>query len=307
MAKMFIGLTDYDWYDQLRSANFDEVNFWRPGNVSFRALEPNGLFLFKLKSPHHAIVGGGFFVQYTKLPLPLAWEAFGEKNGTGTYLEFANRIQKYREKNRMDRALADVGCIILAQPFFFDRADWIAQPRDWSPNTVVGKTLDTASGEGERIYREVQARLQPVGPHLFSATGEEPARYLHTSTNVRLGQGAFRVLVTDTYERRCAVSGEKTLPVLEAAHIKPYAQAGPHLIQNGILLRSDIHRLFDNGYVTIDRDLRVEVSKRLYEDFGNGKIYYPFHGKKLLSLPHRREDYPDPSFLSWHNEKIYLG
>jgi hypothetical protein len=42
----------------------------------------------------------------------------------------------------------------------------------------------------------------------------------------RLGQGSFRVLVTETYQRRCALTGEKTLPVLEAAHIKPYAELG---------------------------------------------------------------------------------
>ena len=50
----------------------------------------------------------------------------------------------------------------------------------------------------------------------------------------RLGQGAFRVVVTEAYHRRCAISGEKTLPVLEAAHIKPYTQEGPHEISNGL-------------------------------------------------------------------------
>lgn len=42
----------------------------------------------------------------------------------------------------------------------------------------------------------------------------------------RLGQGAFRVLVTDVYGRKCAVTGERTLPALEAAHIRPYAEGG---------------------------------------------------------------------------------
>lgn len=60
----------------------------------------------------------------------------------------------------------------------------------------------------------------------------------------RLGQGAFRIVVTDTYERRCAVTGERTLPVLEAAHIKSYADGGAHDITNGLLLRSDLHTLF---------------------------------------------------------------
>ena len=54
-------------------------------------------------------------------------------------------------------------------------------------------------------------------------------------TKVRLGQGAFRVLVTDAYNRKCAISGEKTLPVLEAAHIKPYSESGSHFISNALI------------------------------------------------------------------------
>jgi putative restriction endonuclease len=66
----------------------------------------------------------------------------------------------------------------------------------------------------------------------------------------RLGQGAFRVLVTDVYNRRCAVTHERTLPALEAAHIRPYGDGGEHEARNGLLLRRDIHSLFDAGYVT---------------------------------------------------------
>lgn len=54
MDNLFIGLTDYDWYDFLRTKGYDEVNFWRPGGTAFKALRPGELFLFKLKSPHYA-------------------------------------------------------------------------------------------------------------------------------------------------------------------------------------------------------------------------------------------------------------
>ena len=49
----------------------------------------------------------------------------------------------------------------------------------------------------------------------------------------RLGQGAFRMLVTDSYQRRCAVTKEKALPVLEAAHIRPVSEGGGHLVTAG--------------------------------------------------------------------------
>ena len=128
------------------------------------------------------------------------------------------------------------------------------------------------------------------------------AEYL---TRGRLGQGAFRVLVTDAYERRCAVTGEKTLPVLEAAHIKPYALLGPHRVSNGILLRSDLHKLFDLGYVTVTPELRVEVSPRLKSEWQNGREYYAHHGQPLRVHPTDPASQPGREFLSWHNENRF--
>ncbi len=98
----------------------------------------------------------------------------------------------------------------------------------------------------------------------------------------RLGQGAFRVLVTDVYGRRCAMTQEKTLPVLEAAHIRPYSAHGGHELWNGLLLRSDLHRLFDRGYLTVDPDdRRVIVSPRIREEFENGREYYKLDGQAI--------------------------
>jgi putative restriction endonuclease len=98
----------------------------------------------------------------------------------------------------------------------------------------------------------------------------------------RLGQGLFRILVTDAYTRRCAITGERTLPALEAAHIKPYSVVKRHEVSNGILMRSDLHRLFDEGYLTLDPAIRqVGVSKRLKEEFENGKDYYNLEGRVL--------------------------
>ena len=120
----------------------------------------------------------------------------------------------------------------------------------------------------------------------------------------RLGQGAFRVAVTDAYGRSCAVTREHSLPVLEAPHIQPYAQGGAHDVRNGLLLRSDLHRLFDVGYVTVTPELRLEVSPRLRGDFANGRTDYPLHGSAVVVPPHQRSR-PDPGLLRWHNESVY--
>ena len=124
-------------------------------------------------------------------------------------------------------------------------------------------------------------------------------------TRGRLGQGAFRVLVADAYQRRCAVTGERTLPVLEAAHIKPYGLNGPHWVRNGILLRSDLHKLFDLGYVTVTPDLRLEVSRRLKAEWENGREYYAYHGRELSVRPSDPHSLPGVEFLRWHNEQRF--
>ncbi len=120
----------------------------------------------------------------------------------------------------------------------------------------------------------------------------------------RLGQGGFRVLITDTYERRCTVTHEKALPVLEAAHIRSVSQGGQHRIDNGLLFRSDIHRLFDRGYVTVTPDHRFLVSRKLKEEFENGEPYYPLQGKQIW-LPKRADAHPRREFLEWHADTIY--
>jgi len=108
------------------------------------------------------------------------------------------------------------------------------------------------------------------------------------------------------YGRRCTATGERTLPVLQAAHIHPYAVGGPHRVDNGLLLRSDLHTLFDRGYVTVTPEARLEVSSRIREEFENGRDYYALHGREIR-LPTRLELRPLPAVLGWHNENVFLG
>jgi putative restriction endonuclease len=122
-----------------------------------------------------------------------------------------------------------------------------------------------------------------------------------------LGQGGFRVLVTDAYQRRCASIGERTLPVLQAAKIKPYTESGPHRVDNGLLQRADLHILLDKGYVTLTEDLQAEVSRRIKEDFENKEEHYAMHGKSLLVIPSRQAERPSKKFIRWHNKHCFMG
>jgi len=299
--RFWVGVTDKAWFEQLRAQAPDEVNFWQPSSrpvASF--LEPGIPFLFKLHSPDNFVVGGGFFVRFSALPARLAWEAFGEKNGVRGYEELRDRIKDYRRDVRGD---PEIGCNVLNGPFFFAEQDWIPVPDTWARNIVRGRTFDTDQNDGLRLWQAVAQRLQ--GPSLVHGV-EAPRFGTDYLTRARLGQGAFRVLVTDAYSRRCAITGERTLPVLEAAHIRPYADEGPHLVSNGLLLRSDLHKLFDDGYLSVDEDLRILVSRRIREEFQNGKEYYRYQGKPLANLPAGADQRPSPEFLRWHNERVYV-
>jgi putative restriction endonuclease len=283
----------------------DEVNFWQPsGRPVAQFLQPGVPFLFKLHAPYNYIVGGGFFVRFSTLPARLAWEAFGEKNGTSDYATLKRRVEQYR--GGVVKGDPEIGCNILNAPFFFEEKDWIPIPADWARNIVRGKTYDTTESAGQGLWDQIQYRLQALPDLALQA--QAAARYgVEYLTRARLGQGAFRILVTEAYHRKCAVTGERTLPVLEAAHIQPYAEQGPHRVSNGLLLRSDIHTLYDDGYVTVTDDLHVEVSRKIKEEFQNGREYYAYHGKQLVELPSASDQRPSPDFLRWHNEHVFFG
>jgi len=308
--KSYIAITDGNWFRYLSSLpGIDEVNFWQPGGShAFRALNPGEPFLFKLHSPDNYIVGGGFFAYSTILPCSLAWSTFGNKNGASSLIEMRKRIEQYR-RAAPTRQDYHIGCILLEQPFFFSRNNWIPVPEDWSISIQQGKRYDLTTGLGRQLWEQVQQRLFTM-PGLIKeeAVASEPTiRYGEPQIiHPRLGQGSFRIIVTDVYNRRCAVTLERTLPALEAGHIKPFAQDGPHDIRNGILLRSDLHRLFDQGYVTITNDFHFEVSRRIREEFENGRDYYALNGNKL-NVPAKPVYRPALEFITWHNENIYLG
>ena len=308
--RIYVGVTDIDWFNFLAREQPDEVNFWRPGGKqAFRALEPNELFLFKLHSPFNYIVGGGLFVRNVFLPLSLAWEAFETKNGTPDYHTFRNAIYKYRKSDYRTDPDPEIGCIILSAPFFFNREHWIPVPEDWQANIVQGKTYNTDTSLGRQLYDQLMRVLSERNLYQSDMVAESSGERYGSGYIVhpRIGQGTFKVMVTEAYHRRCAITGEKTLPALEAAHIKPYSRNGPHLTSNGLLLRRDIHTLFDRGYITVNEDYRIEVSKRIKEDYGNGREYYALHGKMLAEIPDRPEERPSKQFLLWHNENVYLA
>lgn len=303
-----IAVTDVRWYERLCALGQDrgpmDANFWRPSTQRM-ALAPGTPFLFKLRAPANAIAGFGYFASFSVLPDWLAWDTFSEANGVASLAELRARLHKIRQGGRIEADSQErIGCSLIAEAQFFTKEQWVAAPVNWKRTTQSRDSIDLTVGEGLRIWSECLARssrstslaIQPPGPR-FGAT------VLHRP---RLGQGIFRVQVLDAYHRACAVTREHSLVVLEAAHVKAYADGGEHEVSNGLALRTDLHRLFDRGYVTVDDEMRLVVGRRLKADFDNGKSYYHLAGSPL-ALPSDVVLRPDTEALAWHREHRFLG
>lgn len=305
--RLFVAVTDNDWYWQLRSRPLqDEVNFWQPGGGRrFQALRSGEVLLFKPHTPHHSIVGGGIFLQASELPCSLAWDFFELGNGASGLWEMRRRIERFRRLDQSTRRDYTVTCIVLQQPFFFDEADWIPVPADFSKNVGRGKTYDTARPDGHSLWEAVRLRLQAANP----SGAREPQGEIFGDPRLvhpQLGAGAFRLLITDLYRRRCAITGDDALPTLEAAHIRPLAEGGMHRLDNGLLLRADVRRLFDCGYLSADAENRVLVSATLERDFSSAGPYAEL-ADHPLRLPERPQHRPRREFLEWHRAKVFRG
>lgn len=309
----WVGVTDNNWFKYLAARRFDEVNFWQPSaKVLFKdAGEHFGMpFLFKLKKPHHHVAGGGIFVKYIRLPLALAWEYFGEMNGAASLDQLCELLAPHSGTRSVTQ---EIGCTILANAFFLPPERWLADPPGWSNNIVRGKGYEFGSPEGSMIWAAMQKKFLVQDSFAVTQRGTSKPIVMETnerygqSTKIkpRLGQASFRALVTDAYDRRCAITGESTLVALEAAHIVPYGKMGTHDVRNGLLLRADFHRLFDVGLVTVSPDFRVKISSRIRESWFNGKAYYRLNDQPLSVLPRRPADQPDRDFLDWHLKNCF--
>ena len=199
---------------------------------------------------------------------------------------------------------------------FLPKEFWLPDPPGWSPNIVRGRMYDREQVDGEAIWAALGPHMAqrqsglvreavPTGLQLPLVVTTQSAYGPAARIRPRLGQGAFRLLLTDLYKRRCAITGESTLPVLDAAHIVPFAESASHDLSNGLLLRADFHKLFDAGLVGVSPDLTVRVSPRIRDQWFNGKAYYRLDGQPLAVVPDHLAHRPDPDRLDWHLRNIF--
>jgi HNH endonuclease len=245
-----------------------------------------------------------------------AWTIWGTANGVSSEAELLARAQAYRA--RTSETLdpdPTIGCVILRNIFFADRGGEVPEPPNWARNNVTytgydlsepGRRLDTEYVGHAFTLLQHEARVDWAWePDLrgISLEWAGPRYGEPVLVRPRMGQGHFKRAVAAAYRHQCAVTASATFPSLEAAHIRPFAEGGEHAVSNGLLLRTDVHRLYDRGYLSVDADLRLTVSPQLREHGWNGVEFYQRESEGYVILaPEDPALRPSRDALAWHFE-----
>lgn len=285
-----ISPTDIDWFNFLRSEGLNsEINFWTPTPWNISGLTKEDKLYFMLKSPIRKIGGYGQFVEYKNISVNEAWNKYGFKNGCASKRELIERLDSYKASNSSDeRSVMDteIGCIVLTNAMFFDDDKFINLENyalDFKRHIVKIKyfnELDPLESEISKTTKDFE---------LLSINSEKLKK--SRLVTERKGQGNFRAIITRAYSNKCCITNEPTPELVEAAHIQSYIDENSNHVKNGLLLRVDLHKLYDNGLLYIDDFYAVHVSPEVKSE------YYQKLNGKIISLPVNLNEHPSKDAL----------
>lgn len=151
---------------------------------------------------------------------------------------------------------------------------------------------DNSTGDA-RMVRGVLppgVATETTGTENLEDTGA-PDEVQQRAIKIRRGQAKFREKLLSAYGRTCAVTGCKIVELLEAAHIQPHAEEPNYSVTNGLLIRADIHTLFDLNLLSVDSRLRIRLAPSLLKS-----EYKEYEGKPLKE-PGTVSEMPSPFSL----------
>jgi putative restriction endonuclease len=314
--EILIAHTHRDWFDFLSrhatDGRVDEVNFWFPKQQRApKRLLPGEPVFFRIGAPDRKIAGYGFFASFQLLPLDLAWDSFGYRNGATDRSSFYKMLGRVTD----DQRALPLACMILLDAHFWPDPRWLpwGVSRGYADSGIQVGRAERDAANLDLLFSELTRDAAGPPPELLDAfeplVADERARML-AERAARQGQGAFRLRLLEAY-KGCAITGEHTEPVLDAAHIQSYLGPKSNHPCNGVMLTKEFHALFDKGLVTIDApdsrhsQYRVRVSRRIHERWKNGHRYNVFHEQPLKSLPDDSRLYPSRDALEWHRNVVF--
>jgi putative restriction endonuclease len=251
-----------------------------------------------LKSPIRKIGGYGNFLRYADMNASQAWAHYGTANGTASREELVKKIERFAEKRSKGYISTGnplIGCIELSDVITLDEERFV-RPEDLGypfPNQVV--KLKYFKGQDD-LAAHLGGQVPPASS--FALVTGTPSRK-PTHVKERKGQSEFRDEILRNYGHRCCVTAEALVPLLEAAHIQPYIDTSSNHAQNGLCLRVDIHRLLDEGLISITEEGTVATSKRLA-----GTSYAALNGV-VVRAPTNKHSHPSKDALKFHRTEVF--
>jgi putative restriction endonuclease len=294
-----IAPTDHDWFERMRDGPIGRiVNFWTPTPWNVKGLQPGDRLYFMLKAPVRKIGGFGTFIRYADMSASDAWVTYGLGNGVDSHNQLVKKIEQFAQKrsqNYVSTSNPTIGCIELSDVVTLDN-DLFFSPDKFGhsfPRQVVKLKYFTAA---DNFAPTFDISSSPVLPFAL-ITGK--AKYKPSRRKDRPGQSIFREEILKNYLYQCCVTGEGVVELLEASHIQPFIDIRSNHSQNGLCLRVDLHRLFDEGLITITEQNTLVVSKKLagtsYADMKGAAVHVPKDASK----------YPSQTALQFHRAEVF--
>lgn len=262
-----IAVTDPNWFNFLKNNDLhSNVNFWQPTYQRLNRINEGDRVYFKIKG-ERIIAGYGEFVEQRELTVNEAWRDFGQRNGCEIKKDFINIInQKLHQHSQRIANERRIGSIVLNNCVYLDTFI-VINDTVWNPRATKSFRYMKDGEKHPVTKRERITDFQLV---------KGPRTQKTTTTNTRSGQSDFSSRIRRAYNNTCCISGETIPELLEAAHIQEYKSKDSQHVQNGLLLRVDLHRLYDSGLIFINDKYEIQVSSKL-----NGTIYEIYRNRSI--------------------------
>lgn len=257
-----------------------KVNLWKAFAHDY-SISSNSLVVLAVEGGNHVVLPVGYatFEKTDHLTIDEAWNQYAEGNCYKSKSEFVGAIRKYPHVYKTEK----VYCTVLRE-------------------VVISGELTSLPGESLRFYSPSISALfaQSAFPYSLECAGKHEScidesciddgpfillddnqkkMKVDTESLTREGQEEFRRSIFVAYGGKCCITGESTKEVLQAAHIQNYIDKRSNHVQNGLLLRSDFHLLYDSGLMTVLEDYTIRISSNIdsesYQAYNGKKIYLP--------------------------------
>jgi hypothetical protein len=314
--------TDPYWFAHVFSRGIKNPVFWRKTarNPNREAVVPGNQLFFRVTKTNPPVIRGrGVINAVGVYTLAEAFDAFDQRLGYPSMREMISASTKWTSGIHL-QPNTKMFCIVVSD---FQVLRDIRTDTELAnlgidfihTNVVTGKELDDAQTSAlleiarDRASQPVSSLVSFISNGAASEAVDEfnPRNIQDAREKIarlvakRQGQPEFRKKLLKAYGSKCAISGSNAPAALEAAHVIPYLGPQTNHVSNGLLLRADLHTLFDLGLIAIDSyTMTVIVHPSLL-----ATDYRELAGK-AVSLPANKRDRPNKEALDIHRRESGL-